>query len=481
MKRITLFLMVVFLAVNVFAQTKLDTAQKAFDKKDYKTAFTLAKEILDEGDGSGANRLLIQLREVNYEPRLVYEYLGDSYVKMEVTELAIANYEEAEMLDSLDINLKFKTANLLAKNLSNVTPAINKYIKIAQIDAKNSKAYLEAANLLFRAKIFVDAGKMYEEYLKLEKNKDSYFNITKAFYEARSWEKTYEYGLKTLELYGENVLISKYVATAATQLKKYDDAAKYYVMIPDSMLTVDELERIGRILQLIKDDANSMKYFEKVVKAEPARSSIYMELANGFFRDKKFDEAAKYYEAKAKADTTNETAWRYLGFSHYQFRENADSIAANPDFKKNQLEKARTALLRSVALNDTNFTNRNFLIQIYTALDSTQALLDQHKEMLNLINGKEAEYKDQFIASNSALGYNAYDRKAYAVAIPYYLRLLKYKTDISTLKILMSCYLQIANNNESLTKEAINYARRILKISPNDKDAKKVLRALSAD
>ncbi|MBI3125894.1 MAG: tetratricopeptide repeat protein [Ignavibacteriales bacterium] len=476
MKRITLFLMVVFLAANVLAQTKVETAQKAFDKKDYKTAFTLAKELLDAGDATGANRFFIQLREVNYEPRVVFEYLGDSYVKMGVNELAISNFEEAEKLDSLNIDLKFKTANLLAKNLSNVTPAINKYIKIIQIEPQNSKAYFEAANLFFRAKEFIDAGKMYEEYLKLEKNKESYFNITKAFYEARSWEKTYEYGLKTLELYGENVLISKYVATAATQLKKYDDAAKYYAMIPDSMLTVDELERIGRIFQMVKDDANSMKYFEKVVKAEPARSSIYMELANGFFRDKKYDEAAKYYEAKAKADSTNETAWRYLGFSHYQFRENADSVAANPNFKKNQLEKARTALLRSVALNDTNFTNRNFLIQIYTALDSTQALLNQHKEMLSFIGNNETQYKDQYIASNSALGYNAYDRKAYAAAIPYYLRLLKYKTDISILKILMSCYLQSGNNDE-----AINFARRIQKISPKDKDAAKVLRALSAD
>jgi len=242
------------------------------------------------------------------------------------------------------------------------------------------------------------------------------------------------------------------------------------------MLSINEMENTARAFQMVKDEANSMKYFEKVVKADPARSSIYMELANGFFRDKKFDEAAKYYEAKAKADSTNETAWRYLGFSHYQFRENADSVVANPDFKKNQLEKARTALLRSVALNDTNFTNRNFLIQIYTALDSTQALLEQHKAMLSLIGNNESQYKDQYIASNSALGYNAYDRKAYAAAIPYYLRILKYRSDMSTLKILMSCYLQAGNNDE-----AINFARRILKISPNDKDAKKVLRVLSAD
>ena len=154
MKRITLFLMVVFLAANVLAQTKVETAQKAFDKKDYKTAFTLAKELLDAGDANGSNRLFIQLREVNFEPRLVYEYLGDSYDQMGVAELAISNFEEAELLDSLNIDLKFKNAKLMVKQRK-YTDAINKYLKIISIDPNNAAAYLEAATIMYQAKRFV--------------------------------------------------------------------------------------------------------------------------------------------------------------------------------------------------------------------------------------------------------------------------------------------------------------------------------------
>jgi tetratricopeptide (TPR) repeat protein len=475
MKRITLFLTVVFLAANIYAQDKLATAQKAFDKKDYKTAFTLAKELLDAGDATGANRLYIQLREVNYEARQVYELLGDSYEKMGVNELAITNYDEAEKLDSLNIDLKFKNAKLMYKQ-KKYTDAINKYLEIIKIAPNNSAAYLEAATIMYQAKRYADAALLYEKYLDNDQSKDAYLKITQALLVIKSYEKGYNFGIAGVQKYPEEIQLKKNTAIAAYAIKNYEDAAKYYSQIPDSLLSVNELENTARAFQQIKDDANSMKYFEKVVKAEPARSSIYMELANGFFRDKKYDEAAKYYEAKAKADTTNEVAWRYLGYSHYQFRENADSNTANPNFKKNQLEKARVALLRSVELNKTDFTNRNFLIQIYTALDSTQALLEQHKAMLEFINGKEAEYKDQFLASTSALGFNAYERKAYGTAIPYFLRMLKYKSDISTLMILASCYLQ-TNNNE----EAINYARRVLRIDPNHKDAKKILRVLSAD
>lgn len=475
MKRITFFLLIAFLAVNsVRAQDKVATAQKAFDKKDYKTAFTLAKELLDADDAANANRLFIQLREVNYDPK-VYEYLGDSYAKMGVNELAIINYEEAEKNDSLNIDLKFKNAKLMVKQ-KKYTDGINKYLRIIAIDPNNSAAYLEAATIMYQAKRFADAALLYEKYLGTNQTKDAYLKISRALLEIRNFEKVYSFGVDGLQKFPGELSLLKNTAIAAYAIKKYDEAAKYYSQVPDSSLTVNELENTARSFQMIKDDANAMKYFEKVVKLDPERSGIYMELANGFFRDKKYADAAKFYEAKAKADTTNEVAWRYLGFSHYQIRENADSIAANPNFKKEQLEKARVALLRSVELNNKDFANRNYLISVYTALDSTQALLNQHKEMLNIIGNNEAEYKEQYIASNSALGYNAYDRKAYAAAIPYYLRLLKYKSDMSTLKILMSCYLQSGNNDE-----AINYARRIQRIDPNDKDAKKVLRALSAD
>jgi tetratricopeptide (TPR) repeat protein len=475
MKHITLLLVIVFFAVNLFAQDKTAVAQKAIDKKDYKTAFAIAKELLDANDANNASRILIQLRQLNYPDIKLYEYLGDTYAKMGVNELAITNYEEAERADSLNIELKFKTAQLLVKQ-KQYTPAINKYLKIIVIDSKNAKAYLEAATILYQAKLYTDAAKMYEKYLEIDQSKEAYLKITRALLETKNYEKVYAYGVAGLQKFPGEIQLKKNTAIAAYAIKKYDDASKYYSQVPDSMLSVNEMENTARAFQQIKDDTNSMKYFEKVVKADPERSSIYMELANGFFRDKKYDQAAKYYEAKVKVDTTNEIAWRYLGFSHFQFREDADSIAANPAFKKNQLEKARVSLLHSVALNDTNFTSRNYLIQVYTGLDSTQALLNQHKEMLSLIGNKEAQFKDQFISSNSALGYNAYDRKAYAAAIPYYLKLLKYRSDMSTLKILMSCYLQSSNN-----EEAINFARRILRIDPNDKDAKKVLRALSAD
>ena len=378
MKKLALILFLSVFSITILAQDKLAVAQKAIDKKDYKTAFNIAKELLESGDANNASRFFIQLRAVNYPDTKLYEYLGDAYAKMGVNELAVTNYEEAEKYDSLNIALKFKTAEILEKQ-KKYTDAVNKYLKIQSIDPQNAKAYLEAGNIYFRAKQYADAAKMYEKYLEVDKSKQAYENISKAFYEARNWEKTYEYGTKALELYGANPSISKYVANSALQLKKYDEAAKYFTNVPDSMLTVNELEKVGRAFQAVKDYKTAKEYFEKVIKLDSTHSSVYYDLGNYYFREKKFDEAIKYYEAKAKSDSTFEPAYRFMGFAFYQMGRN---------------EEARVNLLKSISKNPKELNTNYFLAKIYIALDSLDRAADVYKEVIDIIGNNEKENKE---------------------------------------------------------------------------------------
>ena len=244
---------------------------------------------------------------------------------MGVTELAVTNYLEAERQDSLNIDLKFKTAESYVKQ-KKYTDAVNKYLKIISIDPKNSKAYVEAATIMYQAKRFADAAVLYEKYLENNQTKDAYLRITRALLETKNYEKVFTFGAAGTQKYPEEMQLKKNTALAAYALKKYDEAAKYYAAVPDSSLTINEIENAARSFQQSGDGVNSMKYFEKVVKMDSSRSSIYMELANGFFREKNYESAAKYYAAKVKADSTNEIAWRYLGLSYFQLKDNADSV-----------------------------------------------------------------------------------------------------------------------------------------------------------
>jgi tetratricopeptide (TPR) repeat protein len=460
MKRIALILFLGFLTINLFAQDKIAVAQKAMDKKDYKTVFTIAKELLESGDANNASRFLIQLRAVNFSDPKLPELLGDAYAKMGVNELALLNYEEAEATDSLNISLKFKSADILEKQ-KRYTDAVNKYLKIQSIDPKNAKAYHEAADILFRAKLYADAGKMYEKYLELDKSKEAYENITKAFYEAHNWEKTYQYGNKTIELYGSNDQINKYIATAALQLKKYEEAAKFYSQVPDSMLTVNELERVGRAFQAINDNSTAMKYFEKVIKLDSTRSSIYFDLGNNFFREKKFEDAVKYYSAKAKADSTFEPAYRFMGFAYFQM---------------GKYEDARVNLLKSIEMNPNELNTNYFLAQTYKGLDSLDRAAEVYKDILTIVGNNESEQKDKVLEANAFLASRMMSKKNYAGAIQYLQKVERLKPSLDVYRMLASCHLSTGNNDA-----AIAYAKKVLKSNPNDADMKKILRVLSAD
>lgn len=460
MKRIALILFLGFLTINLFAQDKIAVAQKAMDKKDYKTVFTIAKELLESGDANNASRFLIQLRAVNFSDPKLPELLGDAYAKMGVNELALLNYEEAEATDSLNISLKFKSADILEKQ-KRYTDAVNKYLKIQSIDPKNAKAYHEAADILFRAKLYADAGKMYEKYLELDKSKEAYENITKAFYEAHNWEKTYQYGNKTIELYGSNDQINKYLATAALQLKKYEEAAKFYSQVPDSMLTVNELERVGRAFQAINDNSTAMKYFEKVIKLDSTRSSIYFDLGNNFFREKKFEDAVKYYSAKAKADSTFEPAYRFMGFAYFQM---------------GKYEDARVNLLKSIEMNPNELNTNYFLAQTYKGLDSLDRAAEVYKDILTIVGNNESEQKDKVLEANAFLASRMMSKKNYAGAIQYLQKVERLKPSLDVYRMLASCHLSTGNNDA-----AIAYAKKVLKSNPNDADMKKILRVLSAD
>jgi len=460
MKRIALILFLGFLTINLFAQDKIAVAQKAMDKKDYKTVFTIAKDLLESGDANNASRFLIQLRAVNFSDPKLPELLGDAYAKMGVNELALLNYEEAEATDSLNISLKFKSADILEKQ-KRYTDAVNKYLKIQSIDPKNAKAYHEAADILFRAKLYADAGKMYEKYLELDKSKEAYENITKAFYEAHNWEKTYQYGNKTIELYGSNDQINKYIATAALQLKKYEEAAKFYSQVPDSMLTVNELERVGRAFQAINDNSTAMKYFEKVIKLDSTRSSIYFDLGNNFFREKKFEDAVKYYSAKAKADSTFEPAYRFMGFAYFQM---------------GKYEDARVNLLKSIEMNPNELNTNYFLAQTYKGLDSLDRAAEVYKDILTIVGNNESEQKDKVLEANAFLASRMMSKKNYAGAIQYLQKVERLKPSLDVYRMLASCHLSTGNNDA-----AIAYAKKVLKSNPNDADMKKILRVLSAD
>jgi len=465
MKRSILILIGIYLitVITVTAQSKSDDADKAMKKKDYATALNIAKDFIDKDSASVAIKILIQLRENMSGSKMLYEYFGDAYAKMKVNELALEDYEQAITLDSTDVSLLAKTADILYK-LKRYKDAGNKYLKIVFLDPKNTKAYLNIATMFYSAvpKDYVDAAIYFEKYIALEKSKVAYENITNSYNAIKNYEKTYSYATEGLKNYPDDIILIKNAAIATYNLKKYDESAKYYKAVPDSLLSIYDLKSAGYSFLNIKSDSIAIMYFELVIKKDSSQSSLYMDIANTYYRNKDYEKAAKYYTAKIKVEPKNDLAYQYMGFAYF--------------FDK-KYNNARQAFLDAKNLKDTTFITNYYLAKCYELVDSSGQAAEQFVRVLKLTEGKEKQYKDAIFEASSYLGDRAYQRKNYSGAVSYYLKVIQIKSsDSSIMERLGACYFLLQNNDE-----AIKWYRAALKYNPKSDIAKKGLRRLSAD
>ena len=445
----------------IIAQDKVAAAQDAIKENNYNAALSIAKELLDEGSTNAAQKLLIQLNALGIHDNKLYEYLGDSYEKMGVDELALSNYKQVEENDSLNVSIKFKIAELFYRQ-QRYTDAVNKYLKIISIDKQNSKAYLDAAQILYLAKYYADAATMYEKYIAIEQSRDAYERITYAFLETGNYEKTYQYAIDGLKKYSGDSVLEKNGAIAAFVLRKFDEAVKYYSSVPDSMMTANDFVNAARSFQQLKSDSAAFKYFEKAYNRDSTFSGIYMDLANYNYLNKNYDVAAKFYKAKTGTDSTYEPAYRFLAFALMQ---------------QQKYEDARKAFIKAISLNDTLVASRYWLAQTYRKLDSLNSATKEYREMLDVIGIHETKYKNEYADAYGFLGQSAFEKKDYKDASVYLKKSIAVKNDILAYKIMLASSLHQNGN----TDEAVFWYRKVLAMDPNNEIAKKGLRMLSAD
>lgn len=456
----TAILIFAFIA-QIKAQDQSEVASKLISKKEYEQALQIAKKFLKNDTSNEALKILIQLRTAGVNTKEVYECIGDAYTNLNVPELALTNYTEAESIDSLDTNIKFKSAELLYKS-KRYTEAVNKYLKITSLDPKDSRAYLEAANILFQAKLYADASVMYEKYLTIDQSREAYERITKALLEARNFEKAVQYAEQGLTKYPGDNSILKHSALSNYYLKNFSDASKYYSQIPDSLLSTADLLNAARAYQQIKADSSAIKYFEKAIKQDSTLSSIYMDLANYNYLNKNYDTAIKYYKAKLQTDSTYEPAYRFMAFAFMQ---------------QQNYPETREALLHATALNDTTVSTRFWLAQTYRQMDSLSQAGEQFSKLLQMIGSREAQFKNEIAEANGFLGQRSFEHKNYTGAVGYLRKAVSLKPEILAYKVMLASALHQSGN----TEEAIVWYKKIIAIDPKNEIARKGLRMLSAD
>jgi tetratricopeptide (TPR) repeat protein len=467
---VLLFFFFFFFFGQMLAQDKVKAAETAIKKKDYATAMQIAKEFLELDSANTALRILINVESNNIVSKELFEMIGDSYSKQKVVENALLYYDKAEALDSLDKNIKFKTAELLYKE-KRYTDAVNKYLIIVSMDSTDTKALYNTANIFYLAKMYPDAALFFDKYLIYEQLNGSYLKAAKSNLESKNYQKAYNYANLASEKDKSEKEVVKIMAVAAAWLGKYDESLSYYAKIEDSTLSkndIRDLVNAGRNCEASKKDSLALIYYEKALSIDSTYvDSTYKEVnwnvAILNYKLANYDIAIDFFNKFLVGKPNFEPAIRFKAFAYLQ---------------KKDYNKTREFLLEAIALNDTLVDSYFWLAQSYKAVDSLGRSAEVMEKMITIIEGKENLYRDKLLDAYGFLGQTAYEKKNYGKAIPYFIKALSYKSDnLPFTLMLANCYSILKD-----TENAKKYYYKVLSLasdrSQEYENAYKSLRAM---
>lgn len=450
-----------FLASLSFGQSETENAFKLISKKDFNSALSIAKSLLEKDSTGSAIKILLTLRQADENNKFIYEYLGDAYAQQGISELALINYDNFEKLDSLEMSVKLKSADLLYK-AKRYKDAVNKYLQVLKIDSTNSQANKNIGSIFYQAKMYADAVRFLEKDLYNDQSTQIYEQLGRSLLEARNYKRALEICAEGLAKYPEDSQLKKMAALAAFYLKQYEESLSYYMSAPDSALGITDFIRAAKISQVVKKDSVALVYYNKALQADSTLKDIYMDVANLYYMFKNYDKSIEFYIKKTKADSLYEPAYRFLGFAYMQ-KQNFDS--------------SRIALKHAVALDDSLVSSHFWLAQDYRSLDSVSQAQSEFINLLKMVQGKENNYKNEIAEANGFLGQLAFEKKNYTQAIGYLSKAVSLKPDILSFTVLLAS----AYHSNNDVDNAIRMYKRVLVLDPKNEIAKKGLRMLSAD
>jgi len=398
-------------------------------------------------------------KEVDPKFALAYEGLGDVYSKLQGDAIATMQYEEAVKLDSTKEELLYKLAKVLMKE-RRYTEAARAYNMILKLKPDNESVRLELGKLYFAAKQYVNAARIFAPFV--EKNlKDE--AIWKTFLEAIDSSKRYDLGYSV----AENILKTQPKSPKAIRLagksgyytRKYSESIKHYEALGKiETLSGEDLKYFGRSNYEMKKDSLAIKYMEQSLAVDSTQSDIFVDLGNTYMRQKRWDKAAAMFEKKMNQDSSYVTA-----FVNYAL------CIQQPPLEK--FEQARNALLKALRQRPNYLNGHYYLANCYAQLKSVPDAKREYETVIVLADTMKSKYKTELGDAYKYIGVTLLSENNYPSAMEALNSALVYRPKDMQLMVWKAQTLHAMNRKDEARKEF----EKILKMDPNNKDAKRGL------
>jgi len=274
----------------------------------------------------------------NVEIKLLF---GDIYTELNNGSLAAQYYNEA-----LDLNKTSPRAIVskgrLYKRSTNYEGAAVEFQNAIAIDANYAPAHRELGETYFRQGKLEKAKEEYRTYLTLSRNNcnariryGSFLYLSKDYSGAIA---EMEQVLKACD--ATNPQPYRIAAISYYETKDYAKATeavnKVWKLVREDRRTSKDYEYYGKILIATGQDSLGLEYVKQGYAADPSRAELLSDIANTYFKSKKYTEAIIWFKKKIDGGKDVRSA-DYFTLGQAQYYENQFSDATTSFAKVNEV------------------------------------------------------------------------------------------------------------------------------------------------
>ena len=392
-----------------------------------------------------------------------HKLLGDINYERNVTSLAISEYNQALKLDpSLAKELHYKLGRAYFLNRQ-FNEALEQYKLAIHQDSTFAEAYLDLGNLYYWGNKFSEALWAYEEYLRLRPGTTEVsLNLGKMYFSSRQYEPAIEYLSKALATKPDREALY-ILAQSYQETKNYTEAEKFYAEYEKLILESEPGYKWGKadaefwfrrgVTNFYLADSSALelavKSFSQAIGLDPGMSEAYSYLGLIHYKQKRFAESIENYHKKIALDSTSYNTYTNLAYAYIESKKT---------------DSALWALEQSVALKPDNTKALGQLAWISMAELKDYVKSGYWYEKIVEVDSADCEAKGY-------LGLSYLMQKKHGASIPHLKEAVKCKPAHEQFNLWLAQAYALTGQKES----ARQYYDRVLKINPNNKDAKEGL------
>lgn len=280
-----------FVSRNLFSPKKISTLKSYLKNGNYKTAISMAREILKKEPNN---------IEAHY-------YLGESYYNLQKYELALVEYKTAEktgIYTNIDEkSLRERLADLYVKT-NNIDEALKEYILLIKQNPSEFSYYYMAGELFMKKNQSNHAIKYFAHAAKLNRNHaPSLVNIGLILYENKNFSEAKKYLQHSITVDQSNIKAYFYLGLIDASTNDYKAALKNFEKsLRDKELKVRSLVERGKVYMAMGNYTEAIIELERALKNHEApendniKLNIKYLLASCYELNRNVTEAIAFWE-----------------------------------------------------------------------------------------------------------------------------------------------------------------------------------------